>query len=84
MPVVSSLILVLTGAICNRFRIRGKSAEKFLRDIVLFSIVKRRQIEKALEVLDLINKVTTIENLEKRKLLCEEIKTLNREGNVSG
>lgn len=71
------------NATCYKWRIRGKSAEKFLSDIAPFSIVKRRQIEKALELLKFIGD-TSKESLLKRKSLGEEIRDLNKEGNVSG
>lgn len=73
----------VNGAICHRLRLRGRTAEKLLRDIAPFCVVKRRQVERALEVINLLGS-TSAESLEKRKTLCDEIKTLNREGNVSG
>lgn len=71
------------NAKCARWRVRGKTAEKFLKDIAPFVIVKRRQVEKALQLISLIGKSDKT-SLETRKTLMEEIKVLNKEGNVSG
>jgi LAGLIDADG-like domain len=69
------------GAVCSQLRIRGRNAETFLKDIAPHVIVKRRQVEKAMEMLDLVNNCGS---LVERSKLREEIQKLNREGNISG
>jgi hypothetical protein len=71
------------GATCHRWRVRGKSAEQFLTEIAPYTIVKRRQIEKALELLKFVGK-TDLNSLGNRISLGRDITALNREGNVSG
>ena len=75
------------GAVCNRVRWAGRSALPFLRDVVPHVVVKRRAVEKAIELLELVSHTAerlTDEDNSRRKQLHDEIKALTRLGNVSG
>lgn len=67
---------------CGVWDIKGKLAEKFLRDIQPYSIVKKSQIEVGLEFRDFVSidkysRNKSIEHLETQKGFNEKIKSLN-------
>ena len=76
------------GAICHRWRVRGRPALSFLKTIQPHVICKKRQVDLAVCLLEAIasnrKRWQSDEDHQDRLAIEKEIKRLNQEGNVSG